>query len=71
MARMGDPTRPNTRQMCAADVGIVSQNISIFCASAKLATVPRAFMEVNELKSILKLTENQVPILNHPVGYFK
>ncbi|MDR0939609.1 MAG: SagB/ThcOx family dehydrogenase [Mediterranea sp.] len=71
MARMGDPKQPNVRQMCAADVGIVSQNISIFCAAAKLGTVPRAYMEVEQLKKILKLSEHQVPILNHPVGYLK
>ncbi|MDR0893134.1 MAG: SagB/ThcOx family dehydrogenase [Mediterranea sp.] len=71
LARMGNPTEPNVRQMCAVDVGIISQNISIFCAVAHLGTVPRAYMEVDQLKKILKLTASQVPMLNHPVGYFK
>jgi hypothetical protein len=36
-----------------------------------LATVPRASMDMNALKQILKLTENQLPLINNPVGYFK
>lgn len=57
--------------MGAADAGIVSQNISIFCASAGLATVPRASMDFEKLSTALKLREGQQLMLNHPVGYFK
>ena len=53
------------------DAGIVSQNISIFCSAVKLATVPRASMDTAKLKSILKLTDTQLPLMNHPVGYHK
>ena len=49
--------------------GIVCQNINIFCASTGLATVPRATMDQAALKRILKLTDNQLPIMNNPVGY--
>lgn len=53
----------------AMDAAIISQNISVFCASAGLNTRPRAFMETEKLKEILKLTDTQYPMLNNPVGY--
>jgi len=53
------------------DTGIVSQNISLFCAATGLATRPRAGMNKDLIKSLLKLKETQFPILNHPVGYPK
>jgi SagB-type dehydrogenase family enzyme len=57
--------------LAAMDAGIVSQNISLYCASAGLATVPRATMEQEKLKEILKLKDTQIIILNHPVGFKK
>ena len=57
--------------MGAMDAGIVSQNISIFCSAARLATVPRASMDINQLKKVLKLKKSQVPMMNHPIGYLK
>ena len=53
------------------DGGIVSQNISIFCAGNGLATVPRASMDKNALAKALKLGKGEALILNHPVGYAK
>ena len=53
----------------AADAGIVSQNISIFCASVGLATRPRASMDQQKLRQILKLTDSQHLMLNNPVSY--
>ena len=53
----------------AADAGIVSQNISIFCASVGLATRPRASMDLQKLRQILKLKDSQHMLLNHPVSY--
>ncbi|NDV58599.1 SagB/ThcOx family dehydrogenase [Bacteroides sp. 519] len=70
-SRLGEPENERVKAMGAVDVGIVSQNISIFCAAAKLATVPRASMEHATLKTTLGLTDAQSPIINHPVGYFK
>lgn len=60
-----------TKQTGAIDVGIISQNINIFCSSVGLATVPRASMQKVELKKTLKLTDGQDPLLNNPVGYPK
>ncbi len=53
----------------AMDAGIVSQNILLFCASEKMACRPRASMDKPKLKELLKLPENQVPMLNIPVAY--
>ncbi len=55
----------------AMDAGIVSQNISLFCAGAGLATVPRGSMDADAIGKALKLSAKQKPLLNHPVGYFK
>ncbi len=52
----------------AFDAGIVSQNISLFCASAGLATRPRASMDQQKLKEILKLKSTQHLMLNNPVS---
>ena len=71
IAKMGDVTDEQTRMMCAMDAGIISQNINIFCAATGLATVPRAWMNKEELKKVLKLSDTQYLMLNNPVGYPK
>ncbi len=53
----------------AMDVGIVSQNISLFCAAAGLVTVPRVSMDADALKAALRLSDSQLPLMNHPVGF--
>lgn len=55
----------------AIDAGIVSQNISLFCAATGLKTRPRASMDKEKIKELLKLKETQNIFLNHPVGYAK
>ena len=59
------------REWGAIDVGIVSQNISIFCAAVGLGTRPRATMDREKIRALLKLKETQFPLLNHPVGHKK
>lgn len=71
LARLGNPEEEHTLAMGAVDVGIVSQNISIFCSAAHLATVPRGYMDFDKVKEALKLNTTQRPLINHPVGYFK
>lgn len=62
----------NQKKLWAAfDAGIVSQNISIFCSAAKLATVPRAMINTEKMNAALKLKNTQLIQLNHPIGYFK
>lgn len=55
----------------AIDAGIVSQNISLFCAATGLKTRPRASMDKEKIKELLKLKDAQNIFLNHPVGYAK
>lgn len=57
------------REWAAMDAGIVSENIAIFCAGTGLATRPRAGMNKELIRSLLKLGESQIPVLNHPVGH--
>ena len=52
----------------ACDVGIVSQNINLFCAAYGLATVPRGSMDHAAIATLLGLDETQVPLMNNPVG---
>lgn len=58
-------------EIAALDAGIVSENISLFCAGTGLATRPRASMDKAKIKELLKLSDSQYPFLNHPVGYKK
>ncbi|MDH7515086.1 MAG: SagB/ThcOx family dehydrogenase [Bacteroidota bacterium] len=53
----------------AIDAGIVSQNISLFCAATGLGTVPRAAIDKAKIRELLKLDETQHVFLDHPVGY--
>ena len=71
LSRFGDAKSARSQLMGAMDSGIVSQNISIFCSAANIATVPRASMDNEQLKKVLKLKDSQMPMMNHPVGYFK
>ncbi len=63
-----DANNKHLYEMGALDAGIVSQNISLFCAAAGLGTVPRAGMNKEALKEALKLSSSQVLWLNHPIG---
>jgi SagB-type dehydrogenase family enzyme len=53
----------------AKDAGIVSQNINIFCAGMGLHTRTRGSMDLEKIRSVLKLKDSQYPMLNNPVGY--
>ena len=57
--------------MVSVDVGIVSQNINLFCSAAGLCTVPRGTMKQKDIQTLLGLNENQIPLINNPVGYPK
>ena len=49
----------------------VTQNVNLFCAGVGLSTVPRASMDQEALRKLLKLSDTQVPMMNNPVGYSK
>jgi SagB-type dehydrogenase family enzyme len=55
----------------AIDAGIVSQNICIFCAAVGLSTRPRAGMNQEKLREVLKLKDSQLLLMNNPVSYRK
>lgn len=55
--------------MGAVDAGNVSENINLYCQAVGLATVPRATMDAEGLRQLLGLGDNQLPIMNNPVGY--
>ena len=67
--RMGDEATKLT--WAAEDAGIVSQNISLFCAGVGLVTRPRATMNQEKLKELLKLDASKRLMLNNPVSYKK
>ncbi len=57
--------------MGCVDAGNVSENVNLYCQSVGLATVPRASMDVDGIKKLLKLTDKQLPIMNNPIGVEK
>lgn len=57
--------------MGCVDAGNVSENVNLYCQAAGLCTVPRATMDVDGIRALLGFTEEQLPIMNNPVGYPK
>ena len=59
-----------TRQFFSAtDVGYISQNVYLYCASAGLATIVRGQIDKTKAHEVLKLRPNQRVILAQTVGY--
>ena len=55
----------------AADAGFIAQNVYLFCASEKLATVVRGSIDRPTLSKIMRLRVDQRSILAQTVGYPK
>jgi nitroreductase len=53
----------------AIDVGLVSENIAIFCAAKGMGTRPIAGINEEKLRPLLNLKDSQAMLLRHPVGY--
>jgi nitroreductase len=53
----------------ATDTGFISQNVYLFCASERLATVVLGWVDKPALAKIMKLRGDQKIILAQPVGY--
>lgn len=51
------------------DVGMVSENVGVFCGGTDLVTVPRATMDKDAIVKLLKLPEGTFPVLNDLIGY--
>ena len=55
-------------QMGAVDAGIVCENINLYCQAVGLVTVPRATHDTDGIRRLLGFSDNQLPIMNNPVG---
>lgn len=64
--RIGD--RAQRLEWAALDVGMVAQNVLLFCASERLACRPRSWMEKDPLRMLMGLNEHQLLLLNIPVA---
>jgi SagB-type dehydrogenase family enzyme len=62
---------PDRELYAAADTGFVSENVYLYCASAGLATVVRAYIDKPALAKAMKLKADQKIILAQSVGYPK
>jgi nitroreductase len=62
-------TQETKTQYASIDIGIVSQNIAIFCAAKGMGTRPIAGVNKEGLKTLLKLKDTQQIFLEQPVGY--
>ena len=72
ISKFGDVgTEELRKEWGAIDLGLVSQNIALFCSGNVIGTKPRAGMNRDGIKTLLGLTAMQLPMLNHSVGYFK
>jgi nitroreductase len=62
-----------SNQECSSriNVGYVSQNVYLYCASANLATVARGSVQKEPLSTTMKLRPGQMIILAQSVGYPK
>jgi Nitroreductase len=60
-----------SKMLGAMDAGFVGQNIYLYCSGNGLATVTRASFNKDALTELLNLSETQILMLNHPVGYPK
>jgi nitroreductase len=70
LAKSGGNTEGN-RNFAYIDVGYISQNVYLFCASEGLATGARAMVDRKALGEKLKLRPDQLIILAQSVGYPK
>jgi SagB-type dehydrogenase family enzyme len=61
----------NSAEGAATDVGYISQNVYLYCASAGLGTVVRGWFDKDEVKTALQLSDTETPILTQTVGYKK
>lgn len=66
MTNMDDELR---RFYSATDVGYISQNVYLYCASEGLATIVRGRIDKEKAKQVLKLHPNQHVILSQTVGF--
>jgi SagB-type dehydrogenase family enzyme len=69
LARMQEGSPEDKIEWAAVEAGAVSQNIYLYCASSKLATVTRAGADRALLAKMLNLKPTQRIVLAQTVGY--
>ena len=57
------------RQLSALDTGFIAQNVYLYCASAGLVTVARAYVDREALAEAMELEDTQWIVLAQTVGY--
>ena len=70
-SKMGDGSNEDKKNIANIDVGYISQNVYLFCASEGLVTGARMSVDKSALGPKLKLHPNQTIILAQSVGYPK
>ncbi len=68
---VADSKKQSSLNTSHTNVGFISQNVSLYCASENLATVVRAWYNETKLHKIIKLQKHQNIILCQTVGYPK
>ena len=71
LSKMGGGTNEAKKNMANIDVGYISQNVYLFCASEGLVTGARMSVDKAALGPRLKLRPDQMIILAQSVGYPK
>jgi len=71
LSRMGTASKEDKELYSAADTGFISQNVYLYCASERLATVVRGSIDRQALAKAMKLRPDQKIILAQSVGYPK
>ena len=67
--RMTNTTDELRKFFSAVDVGYISQNVYLYCASEGLATIILGQVDKVKVREVLKLKTNQQVILSQPVAY--
>jgi len=70
-SRMGTAPKEDKELYSAADTGFIAQNVYLYCASERLATVVRGSIDKQTLAKAMNLRPNQKIILAQSVGYHK
>jgi nitroreductase len=71
LSKMGDGSNEDKKNTANIDVGYISQNVYLFCASEGLVTGARGSVDRATLGPKLKLRPNQTIILAQSAGYPK
>jgi len=71
LAKMGTGPKEEQEFYAAADTGFISQNVYLYCASERLATIVRGSIDKQPLAKAMNLRPDQKIILAQSVGYHR